>query len=407
MVAPDGAEPVGRVATPDGPATVGGADAMTRRSHEPPAWQSELPPLVLHVIPTRRARGGQREARALADRLDRPGQRSHRVLSIFDGSDEVRADVDLARPGGRRAGVGFQPGAVLALRQRLRLLDPAVVVAHGSEPLKYLVPAMGRRPRPLAYYAIGTYSGSPRAAQLHLWRRLIARADVVAAEGSEVADEAVRRFGVDPSRVVLTPNGRDPSVFHPPARREGAPTLAFVGALTDGKRPDRFVEVVADLRATGRSFRALLVGEGPLRAQLEGPARAAGVELVGHRDDVAEQLRSADVFLFPSAPAGEGMPGVLIEAGLSGLPVVATGVPGVASVLVDGETGVIVPVDDREAMVRATARLLDEPALRQSMGAAARARCERHFTLDAVGAAWMRVLGPLLAPSSSTAATAP
>lgn len=377
-----------------------------RSSERPPPWQSSEPPLVLHVIPTRRARGGQREARALADRLDRPGERAHRVLSLFAGHDEVRADLALDLPGGDASAVGFEPRTVVPLRRCLSATDPTVVVAHGSEPLKYLVAAMGFRPRPLAYYAIGTYSGSTRPAQLALWRFLMRRPDVVAAEGSEVADECVRRFGLAPERVVLTPNGRDPAVFHPPARRgDGPPTLAFVGALTEGKRPERFVEVVAELRAAGRRFRAVLVGDGPRREALAEAAEAAGVELLGHRSDVAEVLRQADVFVFPSAPEGEGMPGVLIEAGLSGLPVVASAVPGVASVLAEGETGFVVGADDTAGMVAAAARLLDDPTLAATMGAAARARCAARFTLEAVGEAWQRVLDPLLARSAASAAT--
>ncbi len=371
---------------------------MTGRSSEtPPSWQSSDPPLVLHVIPTRQARGAQREARALADRLDRPGIRVHRVLSLFAGSDEVRADVALDHPGGDAPAVGFDPRLVLALRRRIRILDPSVVVAHGSEPLKYLVPAMAGNRRLLAYYAIGTYSGSRRAAQIALWRRLASRADVVAAEGSEVADECIERFRLPPGRVVVAPNGRDPAVFHPPAHRSaGPPTLAFVGALTDGKRPDRFVQLVADLRSDGHDCRAVLIGDGPRRPALEEPARAAGVEVLGPQPDIADRLRLADVFVFPSAPAGEGMPGVLIEAGLSGLPVVATAVPGVASVLVDGETGLIVDVDNRRALAAAAARLIEDPELRVAMGAAARARCQQLFTIDAVSEVWLGLLQPLL-----------
>ncbi len=371
---------------------------MTRRSTEtPPQRRSSVAPLILHVIPTKRARGAQREARALADRLDRPGVRAHRVLSLFAGFDEIRADVALDHPGGDAPAVGFDPRLVPVLRRRLRSLDPAVVVADGGEPLKYLVPAMAGHRRPLAYYAIGTYSGSPRAAQVMLWRFLASRADVVAAEGNEVASECIERFGLPAERVVVAPNGRDPAVFRPAAHpRNGPPTLAFVGALTDGKRPDRFIDLVTDLRADGHDFRAVLIGDGPRRAALEERARASDIEMLGPRSDVAEQLRSADIFVFPSAPEGEGMPGVLIEAGLTGLPVVATAVPGVASVLLDGETGSIVDVDDRPALTAAAARLIEDPELRATMGTTAWIRCERLFTIDAVSRVWLGLLQPLL-----------
>ena len=100
--------------------------------------------------------------------------------------------------------------------------------------------------------------------------------------------------------------------------------------------------------------------------------------------------------VFPSRPAGEGMPGVLIEAGLSGLPVVATDVPGVSTIVANDETGYIVAEDDLPAMVAAVARLFEDPALRAHMGGAARRRCMDRFSLDAVAVRWLEVLEPLL-----------
>jgi len=357
-------------------------------------------PLVLHVIPTARARGAQREARALADHLDRPGVRHHRVLGLFAGSDEVVVDRSLEQPGGDAPAVGFDGRLVLRLRSALADMDPDVVVAHGSEPLKYLIPAMVGRRRPLAYYAIGTYSGSGRASQLRLWRTLLARADVIAAEGEEVRYECIDRLGVPPHRVVVTPNGRDPDVFRPGAgpdeERRSRPHILFVGALTSGKRPDRFIEVVAALRARGLDLRASVVGDGPLRDALAIPAEKARVELLGPRSDVADQMRRADLMVFPSRPEGEGMPGVLIEAGLSGLPVVATAVPGVRSIVEDGRTGLVVPADDLEALVEATAALVEDLGMRQQLGRNARQRGLDHFSLEAVGRVWMDLLQPLL-----------
>ena len=362
-------------------------------------WQTTAEPLVLHVIPTPVARGAQREARALADQLDHPGVRAHRVLSLFAGPPEVRPDFSLHFPGGDTPAVGYDVGLIPKLRAALGRFDPAVVVAHGSEPLKYLVPAMVGHRRPLAYYAIGTYAAPRRRRlQLSLWRHLLARVNVVAAEGDEVRSECISLMGVPAEKVHLTPNGRDPDAFRP-SQEEGDRTLStvsFVGALTEGKGPDRFVAVVAALRERGLEFRAQIIGAGPLAASLVEAAGAAHVDLLGSRPDVADLLRRSDIMVFPSRPEGEGMPGVLIEAGLCGLPVVASDVPGVRTIVAHGETGLVVGQDDLEGMVTAADRLLRDAHLRSAMGGAARRRCIDRFSLESVAEQWLLLLSPLL-----------
>lgn len=227
----------------------------------------------------------------------------------------------------------------------------------------------------------------------------MARADLVVAVGDEVLDECTGRFRVAPQRAVMIPNGRDPSQYHP---RSGSAdsataTLIFVGALTSGKQPDRFVEVVRRLQAEGRAVHALIVGDGPLANTLVPLTAAQGIELLGPRSDVPELLRHSHVFVFTGRPTGEGMPGVLIEAGLSGLPAVSTPVPGAATVLCDGCTGVI--VDDSVAtMAAAVGQLLDDPDRRAAMGASARRRCASAFTLDLMAERWRDALQPLMAP---------
>jgi glycosyltransferase involved in cell wall biosynthesis len=362
-------------------------------------------PLVVHVIPSPLGRGAQRAARILVDRLDEPGRVRHQLLGLFDGPSEVPLDLALGHPGGSHPAEGFQPRLALRLRSALARLDPAVVVAHGGDPMKYVLPAVIGTGRPLAYCVIGTYAGPPTPLHEWLWRRLMARADLVVAVGDEVLDECILRFGVSTHRAVVIPNGRDSAQFHPrsaPAEPAEVATLIFVGAMTPQKQPDRFVEVVGRLRAEGRSFRAMLVGDGPLVGELTGVAAACGVELLGSRSDVPELLRRSDVLVFTSRPTGEGMPGVLIEAGLSGLPAVATPVPGAASVLADGCTGIIVE-DSVGSLLEAVDQLIDDPARRAAMGAAARSRCESEFGLDLMAERWRAALQPMVCSQDGAA----
>jgi glycosyltransferase involved in cell wall biosynthesis len=352
--------------------------------------------LVVHVIPSPRARGAQRAARVLVDRLNEPDGVHHRLLGLFDGPPEVELDLSLAHPAGNRPAEGFDPRLALRLRRTLARLDPSVVVAHGGDAMKYALPAVIGTRCPLVYCVIGTYAGPPTPLHEWVWRRIMAHAKVVVAVGDEVLDECTGRFRVAPQRAVVIPNGRDPSQFHPRSERASAAdaTLIFVGALTPQKQPDRFIEIVGCLRAEGRPFRAAMVGDGPLAGTLAPMAAAHGVELLGPRSDVPELLRLSDVFVFTSLPTGEGMPGVLIEAGLSGLPVVSTPVPGAATVLCDGRTGVI--VDDSVAtMAAAIGELLDDPDRRAAMGASARTRCESEFSLNLMSQRWRRVLNPM------------
>jgi glycosyltransferase involved in cell wall biosynthesis len=358
-------------------------------------------PLVVHVIPSARGRGAQRAARILVDQLDEPGRVRHRLLGLFDGTSEVELDIVLEHPSKSRTARGFDPRLALRLRKVLAQLNPVAVVAHGGDAMKYALPGVVGTRRRLVYCVIGTFAGRPTLLHVWPWRRIMARADLVVAVGNEVRNECVGRFRVSSGRIVLIPNGRDPVLFRPrsdpPATTED--TLIFVGALTPQKQPDRFIEVVRRLRDEGRTFRAVMAGDGPLAERLAPIAAGAGVELLGSRSDVPELLRDADIFLFTSLPTGEGMPGVLIEAGLSGIPTISTPVPGASSVLDDGTTGMIVE-DSASAMAGAVGELLDHPDRRGAMGRAARIRCESQFSLGLMTHRWRDALHQMVAAHS-------
>jgi glycosyltransferase involved in cell wall biosynthesis len=121
------------------------------------------------------------------------------------------------------------------------------------------------------------------------------------------------------------------------------------------------------------------------------PDLSKRVRFLGYRADVPELLRAADVFVLPSHR--EGMPRSIIEAMLSGLPVVATDIRGAREEVVDGETGLIVPVNDPAALGRALARLAADADLRARCAAAGLARARRLYVESDVISRQLELLG--------------
>jgi glycosyltransferase involved in cell wall biosynthesis len=180
-------------------------------------------------------------------------------------------------------------------------------------------------------------------------------------------------------RTVVIPNAVDLDAV-PPARRDGGrPLIVAVGRLAEPKDALTLVRALAGVR--GRPFTALLVGDGPDRASLEAEVSRLGLQdaiaLTGTRDDVPELLARADVFALSSR--SEGAPLSILEAMAAGLPVVSSRVGGVPELVVDGETGLLVPPGDPAAMAAALGRLLADAGLRRRLGAAGRERAQRCF----------------------------
>jgi glycosyltransferase involved in cell wall biosynthesis len=168
-----------------------------------------------------------------------------------------------------------------------------------------------------------------------------------------------------------------------PRSRHDRPTprLIAVGRL---KGPKDFVTLLRALAAlSDRDFETLIVGEGPDRGIVEAEIGRLGldgrVRLAGERDDVAELLAGSDVFVLSSR--SEGLPVSVLEAMAAELPVVASDVGGLSELVVDGETGILVPAGDEAALAEALADLLEDRERRLELGAAGRARAEALFDL--------------------------
>ncbi|MGE5102484.1 MAG: TIGR03088 family PEP-CTERM/XrtA system glycosyltransferase [Deltaproteobacteria bacterium] len=220
--------------------------------------------------------------------------------------------------------------------------------------------------------------------------------------------------GVPPSRITRIINGVDTDAFHPaPVRKppaawpfDGTASLVFgtVGRLQPVKNQTllarafvRLIEMAPDLRG---SARLVIVGEGPLRSDIERILEAGNATrlawLAGSRDDVQDIMRSLDVFVLPSL--AEGISNTILEAMASGLPVVAARVGGNAELVDDGATGTLVPVADVEALARAMLAYATDPGLVRRQGTAGRARAESCFSLDAMVGQYTALYERLVAP---------
>ena len=232
------------------------------------------------------------------------------------------------------------------------------------------------------------------ASRLYLWAdramRPLTTAVVCVAEGERRIGIARRTCAAD--RTVVIPN----AVAEAPAAalRGEPPVVVSVGRL---KQPKDFSTLARALAQLDVPYRALVAGDGPDRPALEAEVAALGVRLglPGERDDIPGLLASADVFVLSSR--SEGMPLSILEAMAAGLPVVASAVGGVPELVLDGETGLLVPPGDPAALAAGLRRLLEDPA-RRRRGVAGRERAQREFGLERFRREHVELYERLLAP---------
>lgn len=162
---------------------------------------------------------------------------------------------------------------------------------------------------------------------------------------------------------------------------DGAPVVTMVGALRSRKGQDAALDAWPLVRQSFPEARLLFVGDGPERDGLLRRARALGVAerviFAGTRTDVSQLLRASSLVVLPSEH--EALPTTLIEAAACGVPVVATDIDGIPEVVIDGETGLLVPLGDEEALARNVTALLGDAPRRARMGQNARAMAEDRF----------------------------
>ena len=249
----------------------------------------------------------------------------------------------------------------------------------------------------------------PHKGWLNRWK--YSRPDHIVAVASAVAD-VMREYGIDEGRLTVVSSAADPARFDvPPVPRtalgipEGALLLGNVAALVDAKDHAMLLNAMPPVLKELPSLHLIVVGEGPLRPQVEAQIARLGigssVHLLGRRNDVPQLLRAMDAFVLSSSHEGRG--GAVLEAMICGLPVAATDAGGLPELVMHEKTGFLSPVGDAQTLARNIVRIFREPALAREVAGQAAAYVRERFCVEAMVEGNIRVYEKVLAGQSGTA----
>lgn len=346
---------------------------------------------TLHLLATADRRGAEVFGFELAGGLTELGHDSDVVALAPSTSTGASLDVEVLEAVRR-------PQVLAQLRRRARQAD--AVVGHGSRGLVGGTLATVSTSTPLLYRSIGdpAFWGASRLRRTRVGLQL-RRAAAVTALWPGAARTIASQYGVPSERVHVVPNAVDATRFRPADEHERTAArtelgldpqrsvVLSLGALSPEKRVPLAIAAVAGLD----DATLVIAGDGPDRAAVEREATRllpGRHLLLGSVDDVRPLYAAADVLVLPSTT--EGQPAVVIEAGLCGVPAVATDVGGVSTVVRHGQTGTLVPVDvTGDALSDALTSTL---AQARSLGHRAHELCLEQFSQQAVASQWDALL---------------
>lgn len=380
-------------------------------------------PLIAHVVFSFHVGGLENGVVNLLNRMPADRYR-HVLIAMTDCSASfcervTRADIEfisLHKPPGQ--GIKLYP----RMFHLLRRMKPALVHTRNLAALEMTVPAalagIGARVHGEHGWDQNDPGGVSR--RYRLLRRLYSPfvTHYIALSG-QISSYLKQDVGIASRRVSRICNGVDTERFFPVSVRQALPESPFhdpdlwvvgsVGRLQAVK--DQVTLVAAfgqwlrdDTDARSRA-RLMLVGDGPLRPMVEQAVQDWGVGeqvwLAGERSDIPQVMRGMDLFVLPSQ--AEGISNTILEAMASGLPVLATAVGGNGELVVAGDTGVLVPPLDPQAMAHAMKACHDDPERCRSWGEAGRMRVEAEFSLDAMVGQYLNVYDTALGRPVRTA----
>ena len=355
-----------------------------------------MAPLILHVFSTFAVGGPQMRFAAIANHW---GPRWRHAVVAMDGNTACRDRLDPA------LGVTFPPvevrkgdtlGNARRFRRVLREMRPHALLTSNFGTIEWAI--ANRLPVVRHVHIEDGFGPDEAAGQIPrrvMLRRWLLRGRQVVLPSQTLLALAKSVWRLDPARLAYVPNGVDLQRFRPHAPGNAAPVIGTVAALRAEKNVARLSRAF-HVASEGTQALLMVVGGGPERPALEALARELGiaerVRFAGATTDPAAAYREFDVFAMSSDT--EQMPLSLLEAMASGLPVAATDVGDTRAMLPESSHPFVAPRDDA-ALGQALRTLLQQPALRQELGRANRARAEQKFDQQDMFAAWAKIMDGL------------
>src|SRR4051812_17154162 len=328
------------------------------------------PLTVLHIDTERGWRGGERQVLWLAQEMNRLGHRP--IIAARPGdllaTRAASANLEVVACDARGE-LDFR--AAWKLRSSIPRFSVDVVHAHTAHAVTIgAIAVLGTR---VPLVASRRVDFPLRRGPTSKWK--YGRAARIIAV-SEAVKQVLVSGGLSARQIDVVADGTDVNRPAKPASRAtlkqlgvpaDAPLVVQVAQLVGHKDPLNFVRAMRSVVDAIPGAHGLLVGEGPLRAAATEESRRLGLEsrvhFAGYRDDADALLAAADVVVLSSRE--EGLGSVLLDSLVFGRPVAATRAGGIPEIVVDGETGLLVPIGDPQSLGQAITRLLRDPGLRQ------------------------------------------
>ena len=340
--------------------------------------------------------------------------RGHEAMVITSLPFETSAQIDevdgvtVHRFPAHHALTENDPRLMLAIQRDVRRVardfEPDLTHLHDVGPVQWIYLRHREQGVPLVITLHSVMSHIARGQSLKILSQVLPNADAVTGVSNAVREDTASYAPSAAHRMSVITNGIAPLIEKPTQVPDGSARFLCLGRLVFQKAYDVAIRAVARLVPDHPDVQLMIAGVGPEETMLRDLIGELGVSSQVHllgevdRDRVAELLEACTALVAPSK--FEGMPLAVLESAFAARPVIGTAVPGLTEAVIDGETGIVVPLGDDDALARAMRRLIEDRGLATKLGAGARAWVEREHSLAACAEAYEALYERVVAGAS-------